>query len=143
MGRHCSLAIVVSILTLAVAVARPALAGEDAKPQAGSAWVLVFPDSGTPRWKARALQEFIAQNLGGMDRIRLADELSLQKLGCLELETDCIVAALRTRGVQIFLRGNVYDPRTKAPDVEKWLHAEAHAHHEKSHGASSHEATVK
>ena len=37
----------------------------------------------------------------------------------------------------IFLRGNVYDPRTKAPDVESWLHAEAHAHHEKSHSAPS------
>ncbi|HUP58090.1 MAG TPA: hypothetical protein VM598_11600, partial [Bdellovibrionota bacterium] len=120
MGRHSSLAIVVSILALAVAVARPASAGEDAKPQAGSAWVLVFPGNGTPRWKARALQEFIAQHLGGMERIRLADEVSLQKLGCLELETDCIVAALRTRGVQIFLRGSVEGDRLQLESRETW-----------------------
>ena len=33
----------------------------------------------------------------------------------------------------VFLRGNVYDPRTKAPDVERWLKASAHAAHDPGH----------
>jgi G3E family GTPase len=30
----------------------------------------------------------------------------------------------------VFLRGNVYDPRTKAPEVERWLNAASHEGHE-------------
>ena len=117
MGRLRFFAIIVSILTLAGA---PARAAETAKPEPGGAWVLVFPSQGTPRWKARAIQEFVAQNLSGMDRIRVADELSLQKMGCLELETDCIVAALRTRGVRILVRGSVEGDRLSLESRETW-----------------------
>ncbi|HYH41219.1 MAG TPA: GTP-binding protein [Burkholderiales bacterium] len=46
----------------------------------------------------------------------------------------------------VFLRGNVYDPRTKAPDVERWLHAAAHAHQENahaSHDVNRHDAHIR
>ena len=47
-------------------------------------------------------------------------------------------AALRTLqehlNCEVFLRGNLYDPRTKAPDVERWLKAEAHADTAHDHG---------
>lgn len=29
----------------------------------------------------------------------------------------------------VFLRGGIYDPATKAPEVDRWLKAEGHAHH--------------
>lgn len=34
----------------------------------------------------------------------------------------------------VFLRGNVYDPRTKPPDVERWLKALAHERNDAAHG---------
>jgi len=39
----------------------------------------------------------------------------------------------------VFLRGNVYDPRTKAPDVERWLKEDAH---EDAHAAHDHDRDV-
>ncbi len=33
----------------------------------------------------------------------------------------------------LFLRGNVYDPRTKSADVERWLKEDAHAGHQHEH----------
>jgi G3E family GTPase len=40
----------------------------------------------------------------------------------------------------VFLRGNVYDPRTKAPDVERWLNAAAHEEHAHAPGAPARDA---
>ena len=34
----------------------------------------------------------------------------------------------------VFLRGNLYDPRSKAPDVERWLNIAAHADHDHAPG---------
>jgi G3E family GTPase len=45
----------------------------------------------------------------------------------------------------VFLRGNVYDPGTKAPDVERWLKASAHAGagHDHAHDVNRHDRHIR
>src|SRR4051812_47912579 len=120
MEKH-GFAIFVSFLALAVAPLRPApaRAEEPARAQ-GAAFVQVRAEGATAPWKARAIQESVAHHLAGMDRLRLADGFSLKDLGCLELETDCIVAALRARSTQVFIRGTLDGQELRLSALETW-----------------------
>jgi len=43
----------------------------------------------------------------------------------------------------VFLRGNVYDARSKAAEVERWLRESAHAGHEHAHDVNRHDAHIR
>jgi G3E family GTPase len=43
----------------------------------------------------------------------------------------------------VFLHGNLYDTRTKAPEVERWLNTAAHAHHEHAHDVNTHDGRIR
>jgi G3E family GTPase len=43
----------------------------------------------------------------------------------------------------VVLRGNVYDPLTKAPDVERWLRESAHATHDDDHDVNRHDGHIR
>jgi G3E family GTPase len=43
----------------------------------------------------------------------------------------------------VFLRGGLYDPATKAPEVERWLNAEAHDEHAHEQAHERHDASVR
>lgn len=125
MEGRLSRAIIVSFLTLAAAIPRPAqAAAEERARSVGNAFVLIRVEGSAPKWKARAIQEFISLNLAGMDRIRVADSFELKDLNCLELDLDCIMAELRVRGVQIFIRGSLDNQELRIASHETWAGSE-------------------
>jgi hypothetical protein len=59
-----------------------------------------------------------------MDRIRVADAFELKDLHCTDVDLDCIMAELRVRGVQIFIRGTLDNQRLRIASHETWTGSE-------------------
>ncbi len=92
----------------------------------GRVWIHVRTETPATQWKARAIEEAVAQNLATSDRIVLVDSIQSKSLtsenSCEPEQLDCMLRALRFKNIDIWILGTIEkeDRKLHLRSFETW-----------------------